>query len=175
MLIEVPTGRYAALFTARPTREDIARPATSFQPPRLFAPPTETFPHQAARLPVPWTALIGRERELDEIKTLLQHSHVRLLTLTGAGGSGKTRLAIEAARNLAESFPGGVHLLSLAPLTDSAAVATALAHMLGLRQTGGKPIVDALPEHLKLSIYASTLLVLDNFEHVLAAAPLVAA
>ena len=72
------------------------------------------------------------------------------------------------------SFPGGVHLLSLAPLTDSGAVATALAHMLGLRQTGGKPIVDALLEHVKLSIYASTLLVLDNFEHVLAAAPLVA-
>jgi predicted ATPase len=174
VLIEVPTGRYAALFTARPTREDIARPATSFQTPRLFAPPADTFPHLAARLPVPWTPLIGRERELDEIKMLLHHGHVRLLTLTGAGGSGKTRLAIEAARDLAESFPGGVHLLSLAPLTDSTAVATALAHILGLRQTGGKPLADALLEYVKLSIYSSTLLVLDNFEHVLAAAPLVA-
>jgi predicted ATPase len=169
--IEVPTGRYAAVLR-RQSVEDEGNRAAGLWPPRRLASRKESAPHDG--LPVLRTSFIGREQELEGIKTLLQDAHVRLLTLTGAGGSGKTRLAVEAARDLIHSFPGGVHLLPLAPLVDTDGIATALAHMVGLRQTAGKSLVDALLEYLKLSIFAPTLLVLDNFEHVLGASPLVA-
>jgi predicted ATPase len=169
--LEVPTGRYVAV-VRRQCVDDEANRAAGLWPPRRLASFKELATHDG--LPVLRTSLIGREQELEGVKTLLQNARVRLLTLTGAGGSGKTRLAIEAARDLIRSFPGGVHLLPLAPLVDPDGIATALAHMVGLRQTAGKPLIDALVEYLKLSIFAPTLLVLDNFEHVLGASPLVA-
>src|SRR3712207_3773729 len=73
----------------------------------------------ASPLPVPPTPLVGRERELEEIKTLLGQPEVRLFTLTGTGGVGKTRLAIQAVRDAADLFPDGVEFVALAPLMDS--------------------------------------------------------
>jgi predicted ATPase len=171
--IEVPTGRYVAVFgPISPLDDEESCGAHSCPSLRRFAPLKDAAADDG--LPVARTSFIGRQEELEEIKGLLRTPGVRLLTLTGAAGSGKTRLAIEAVRDLIGGFPGGVHLLPLAPLVDAGSVATALAHMVGLRQTGPRSLVEALLEYVKESTHAPTLLVLDNFEHVLGASPLAA-
>ena len=115
----------------------------------------------AHNLPVEPTSFIGREHELEEVRSLLRNS--RLLTLTGAGGSGKTRLALRAARQVAGEYSNGVWLLELAPLADPALVATSLAATLGIRERSGSPI-----ETLKRVLWDSRMLVvLDNCEHLL--------
>lgn len=97
-------------------------------------------------LPAPLTRLIGRERELAQIQDRL--AHTRLLTLTGAGGTGKTRLALEAARGLRSRFPDGVWLVELAPITDAALVLSAVATVLSVREAAdagmGRPEQSAL-------------------------------
>ncbi len=153
--IEVPTGGYVALFQ----RQTGERAFTS---------------DSSGRLPVPRTPLVGRTHELEEVTELVMDPDVRLLTLSGAGGSGKTRLALEAARAVTDEFAGGVLMLPLAPFVDPGSVVTVVGQMLGLRQTGGRATADALRAHVARSIAAPTLLVLDNFEHVLVAAPIVA-
>jgi transcriptional regulator with XRE-family HTH domain len=87
----------------------------------------------ALTLPVPSTPLVGRERELEEIKALLSQPEVRMLTLTGTGGVGKTRLAIQAARDAADLFPYGVVFAALAPLNNPTLVIPTIARLLGLR------------------------------------------
>jgi predicted ATPase/DNA-binding XRE family transcriptional regulator len=126
-------------------------------------------PSTESSLPTPSTSLLGRERELGEIRTFLQKA--RLLTLTGAGGVGKTRLAIEAARDAARLFPDGTVFVALAPLGDSGFVLPTIAHSLGLRESGGRTPQETLHAYLREK---RLLLVLDNFEHVLKAAPEVA-
>ncbi len=95
------------------------------------------------------------------------------MTLTGAGGSGKTRLGLQAASEVMDEFPGGVYFVALASITDPSTVASTIAQIVGMRHTGGKPLDEALQDHLRLLVHAPTLLLLDNFEHLLAAAPLV--
>jgi predicted ATPase/DNA-binding XRE family transcriptional regulator len=116
-------------------------------------------------LPVPLTLLVGREREVGEIGDLLGRPEVRLLTLTGLGGVGKTRIATEVAREAAERFPDGVEFVGLAHLRDAALVVPTIARAFGLRQSEG---LEALLSRWK---ERRMLLVLDNFEHVLGAAP----
>jgi predicted ATPase len=111
-------------------------------------------------LPAPPNALIGRERELGEVHALLAGNEVRLLTLTGPGGSGKTRLALQAAADLIDDYEQGVWWVSLAALRDPALVEPTIAHTLGAK--------DGLAGHLGSR---KTLLLLDNFEQVVAAAP----
>ena len=119
-------------------------------------PPLKTL-HQV-NLPVQPTPLVGRRHELDQILELL--SEARLVTLTGAGGSGKTRLALQAAAELVEVYPEGVWWVSLAALRDPALVESTICQVVGAK--------DGLAEHLR---GRKALLLLDNFEHLLEAAP----
>ncbi|HEV2072577.1 MAG TPA: LuxR C-terminal-related transcriptional regulator [Thermomicrobiales bacterium] len=121
-------------------------------------------------LPRAITPLIGRERELQVVKEFLQRDDVALVTLAGTGGVGKTSLALSVAADLVDDFDDGVTFVSLAPLNDPALVASTLARALGVREAGGRSVVEALRSFLALR---RQLLILDNFEHVLAAAPLV--
>jgi non-specific serine/threonine protein kinase len=115
----------------------------------------------AHNLPAELTSFVGRERELEELRSLLRDT--RLLTLTGAGGSGKTRLALRVAREASSEYPGGVRLVELAPLADAALVEASLAAALGVRQQSGAPLIDALKRRLDRS---RLLIVLDNCEHL---------
>ncbi len=117
-------------------------------------------------LPAPLTSFIGREEALLEVKRLL--SMTRLLTLTGAGGSGKTRLALEAARDLSGAYPEGAWLVELAPLSDPDLVAQAVAQALGVREQSGRPLTESLTDHLRAK--EELLLVVDNCEHLVDAA-----
>jgi predicted ATPase/DNA-binding SARP family transcriptional activator/Tfp pilus assembly protein PilF len=129
-------------------------------------------PPQSARaavnLPVPPTPLVGRERELDELAALLDRRDARLITLTGAGGSGKTRLALEAARRVAGSFANGVSVAELAPLRDHALVLPTIARALGATDDPDEEPLETLATALAPQ---ELLLVVDNAEHVREAAP----
>jgi predicted ATPase/DNA-binding XRE family transcriptional regulator/Tfp pilus assembly protein PilF len=123
-------------------------------------------------LPAPPTPLVGRERELEEVGGFLGHPQTRLLTLTGTGGVGKTRLAIETVRETARLFPNGAVFVALAPLGDPDLVLPTVARSLGLREMGGRGPREVLRAYLREKRF---LLALDNFEHVLGAAAEVAA
>jgi predicted ATPase/DNA-binding SARP family transcriptional activator len=131
-------------------------------------PPGEEAPSPggAARhnLPLARTSFIGRERERLEVKRLL--AMTRLLTLTGAGGCGKTRLALEVARDLVGAYPDGVWLIELAPLSDPTLVVLAVASTLGVREQPGRPLLETLKDTLRPR---KTLLVVDNCEHLVEA------
>lgn len=119
-------------------------------------------------LPAQLTTFIGRERELAEAATLL--ARTRLLTLTGAGGSGKTRLSLELATEGAGNFPGGVYVVPLAPIRVPGLVLSSIAQSMGLQDSRDRPLLERLVSHLRDS---EVLLVLDNFEQLLSAAPVV--
>jgi predicted ATPase/DNA-binding XRE family transcriptional regulator len=141
--------------------------AAGARPPDVV-PKSLSAPRQPSNLPAALTSIVGREQERADVRRLLTRS--RLLTLTGPGGAGKTRLALEAARDLLPEFPDGAFFVRLAPITDARLVASAIAGVLGIRETGAKPVPDLLTANLR---GRRLLLVLDNFEHVVAAAPLV--
>lgn len=126
-------------------------------------------PH--GNLPVPATALLGRSRELGEVMEMLRRNDIRLVTLCGPGGVGKTRLAIQVAGEIAGEFRDGVFFVPLASITDPALVLPVIAHTLGIRETSGPPLGEAIKAWLRDS---RVLVVLDNFEHLLASAPVVA-
>ncbi|WP_336027067.1 ATP-binding protein [Geodermatophilus sp. FMUSA9-8] len=133
--------------------------------------PDAADPAPAPGLPVPAVPLVGRDAELPEVTALLRSGTTRLLTLTGPGGVGKTTLALAAARALAPGFPGGVAVVELAPVREARSVLPELARVLGGRQPAG-PAADAVAARLG---DRRCLVVLDNVEHVLDAAPEVAA
>jgi predicted ATPase/DNA-binding CsgD family transcriptional regulator len=122
-------------------------------------------------IPTPLTALVGREREVTTLSDLLCRPDVRLLTLTGPGGVGKTRLALEAAARLESAFADGAVFVPLAAVPEPALVASAIAQRLGVREAGGLPVAETLVSALRAR---HLLLVLDNLEHLLEATPLIA-
>jgi predicted ATPase len=119
-------------------------------------------------LPSPSAPLVGREAELTAATDLLARGEARMVTLTGAGGSGKTRLALAIAAELRDAFPNGVFLVELAPLTKPTLVVPAIAETLGVREHGGRPLAEAVADFLRGK---RILLVVDNFEHVVDAGP----
>jgi len=133
-------------------------------------PPLNSLDARANNLPVQLTNLLGRERDLEEVKSLIG-SH-RLLTLSGAGGIGKTRLAVQAGADLIDRYPDGVWFADLAPISDPQLVASVVAKVVGIAQTEQRRVDEAIPQWLKRK---QLLLILDNCEHVIQAAAELAA
>ena len=151
--------------------KDLEHPEHIFQllHPNLEAdfPPLASLDLRPNNLPAQATPLIGREAELGEIMKRLNSDGVRLLTLTGPGGIGKTRLALQAAADLIERFEDGVYLVDLAPVRDPDAIPATIARVVGVREPSNRPVLDELKEQLRAK---TMLLLLDNFEQVTAAA-----
>ena len=123
-------------------------------------------------LPVQRTAFIGRELEAIALRRLLGREDVQLVTLTGPGGIGKTRLALQVAADAAAEFPGGVCFVPLAAVSDRALIASTIAQALGVRETGNQSPQESLKEYMN-GLRQPMLLVLDNFEHLVSAAPVI--
>ncbi len=132
---------------------------------------TETFPLSSSRLPAPPTELIGREHDIETLCTRLQGHSGRLLTLVGPPGVGKTRLALAVAARLEPLFKDGARFIALAAVSDPELVASTIANELDLPDTGKQSPQERLIQALRRK---ELLLLLDNFEQVLAAAPLLA-
>jgi len=150
--------------TTRVLRDEIA--AGRFQPTRRAAPRQEEPSHSVKHnLPASRTNFVGREREMVEVRRML--AMTGLLTLTGTGGCGKTRLALEVARDLVGTYKDGVWLVELAPLSEGALVPQVMAATLGVQEQPGRPLQESLLDALGDK---ETLLILDNCEHLLDAA-----
>jgi predicted ATPase/Tfp pilus assembly protein PilF len=146
-------------WTENPTAIGIAPMTTS--PPAL---PPHNLPEQI-------TPLIGREREVAAIEKFLMQKDVRLLTLTGSGGTGKTRLSQQVALNLLTEFNDGVFFVALASINDPDLFVSTICQSLGVKEERGDSLIDTLQNFLRDK---QTLLLLDNFEQIIAAAPVVA-
>ena len=120
----------------------------------------------SASLPIPLTPLIGRAGEVEQVGALLERPEIRLVTLLGPGGIGKTRLALAVAERLQDDWRDGVVFVALQSISEPELVASAIAQALGVRESGEQPLLDSLRAALH---HRNLLLILDNFEQVLLA------
>ena len=164
-LAKDPKQRYAS------TR-DLARDLAAVRD-RLADVPTREAEPRRNNLPVQRTAFIGRERESDDLRQLLSRPGLHLVTLTGPGGIGKTRLALQVAGEMADQFPSGVCFVALSAIAERGLIASAIAQAVGARETGNTSLQENLMEYVG-ALSQPMLLVLDNFEHLVSAAPIVA-
>jgi predicted ATPase len=134
-------------------------------------PPRPSQEQPSHTLPAQPTPLLGRDAELASLHERLTTSEARLITLTGPGGIGKTRLAVQAALDAVAAFPDGVWWVPLAAITDPVLVVQTIASAVGVGEVPGAPLLETLAEHLRSR---HLLLLLDNLEQVIAAAPLIA-
>ena len=146
--------------------KDLVRPEHIYQAvvpdlPAEFL-PIKTLETHPNNLPIQLTSFIGRDREMARVKELL--AGARLLTLTGAGGAGKTRLALQAAADRIDEFPDGVWFVEFAPLADPALISQSVASVVGLREAAGQSLKAMLADYLRAK---TTLLILDNCEHLI--------
>ncbi len=164
-LSKSPDDRYAS------TR-DLARDLGGIRE-HMLETPVEARGGRPANLPVPGTRFVGREKERADLAALIERPDVRIVSLTGFGGIGKTRLALQVAEEMSSRFPGGVSFVPLDSARDADELVAAICRTLGVHDTAGQTLRDSLKEHLA-GKRAPTLLVLDNFEQLLAAASTVA-
>ena len=141
---------------------------------RFSEKPTEPLETRPTNLPSQRTRFVGRDKELAVAKELILRPDVRLVTITGPGGIGKTRFAVQVASTLVERFPGGTHFVSLSAVGDPGLIASVILQTLGIREVGGQSPLEILKKTLQNSLRQPMLLVLDNFEHLAKAATTVA-
>jgi predicted ATPase/DNA-binding winged helix-turn-helix (wHTH) protein len=177
--VQTVTGRgyrfIAAVVEAKdetPVREVTKEPA-AIRDPFSENPPERPAVHPT-NLPVQRTGFVGREKEVAAAKELLLRPDVRLVTVTGPGGIGKTRLAVQVAGGLVAHFPGGTHFVSLSPLSDPGMITSTIVQTLGIRGTSGHSPLELLKENFQGALRGPMLLLLDNFEHLVQAVPTVA-
>jgi predicted ATPase/serine/threonine protein kinase len=164
-LAKDPEQRYAS------TR-DLARDLAEVRERLADAPARHSEP-RPNNLPVQRTAFIGREPEAAALRQLLSRVDVRLVTLTGPGGIGKTRLALQVAGEIAGQFPGGVCFVALSTVGERGLIASAIAQAVGVSETGNQSPQESLKEYVS-GLSQPMLLLLDNFEHLVVAAPVIA-
>ncbi len=163
-LAKDPQQRYAS------TR-DLARDLAAVRDRIADAPAHRTEP-RPSNLPVPRTAFIGREHETAALRQLLGRDNVRLVTLTGPGGIGKTRLALQVAGEIRQQFPSGISFVSLSAIREPGLIASAIAQTVGVRETSNQSTQESLKDYLG-ALDQPMLLLLDNFEHLVSAAPVI--
>ncbi|HXN53632.1 MAG TPA: protein kinase [Candidatus Acidoferrum sp.] len=152
---------------------DLARDLASMRDhlPGLPLKPLKTRP---SNLPPQRTGLVGRDLEVAAAKELLRRPNMRLVTVTGPAGIGKTRLALQLAGEMTQDFPGGVYFAPLAAVGDPSSIASVIVQTLGIPEDGGQSPLETLKEFLQNSLRTPMLIVLDNFEHLISAAPMLA-
>jgi predicted ATPase len=163
-LAKDPKERYAST-------HDLARDLAAVRD-RLAEAHTRPSESRPNNLPVQRTAFIGREHEAASLRQLLSRVDVQLVTLTGPGGIGKTRLALQVASDAAAQFPGGVCFVPLSAISDHTLIASTIAQALGVRETANQSSQESLKEYVS-GLDQPMLLLLDNFEHLVSAAPVI--
>ncbi|HTA25847.1 MAG TPA: protein kinase [Terriglobales bacterium] len=163
-LAKDPRKRYAST-------HDLARDLTAVRD-RLAEAPSHSLQSPANNLPVQRTAFIGREHEAAALRQLLSRADVQLVTLTGPGGIGKTRLALQVAAETSAEFPGGVCFVPLSAVSDPGLIPSTIGQALGVRETANQSPQESLKEYVS-GLDRPMLLLLDNFEHLVSAAPVI--
>jgi predicted ATPase len=164
-LSKQPSDRYGS------TR-DLSRDLVDLRD-HVSAPVGRVFALQPMPVPQPRAKLVGRSAEVGAARELLLRADVRQVTFTGPGGTGKSSLALQVADSVSREFPAGVFFIPLASITDPALVASSIAQAMGIREIAGRSLESSIKEAVQQAAHAPMLIVLDNFEHLVAAAPLV--
>ncbi len=165
-LAKDPRKRYAST-------QDLARDLAAVRDRLAEASAHASQQSRPNNLPVQRTAFIGREHEAAALRQLLSREDVQLVTLTGPGGIGKTRLALQVATDASAEFPGGVCFVPLSAVSDPGLIPSTIAQALGVRETGNQSPQESLKEYVS-GLDQPMLLLLDNFEHLVSAAPVIA-